>query len=1442
MTDLVRPRVRPVARVATTLLWALAVAVASIALASLGTGALYAVGGVVAVVVIAYGVRDELRGPVTAGLRRIVPKERVSGRVALSVPGATDGEYGGKALETHRSPPRVRAGVVVALTGAGSASLAWAVAQQGTKAVMVLLAIIVLGLLLALLWPLVVDLITQPQGEPIRRTRAAVRDACAGGGGGRVPSRLGEVLGVLIVGAAGAGVAWTAATAGKTGLIVVAAVIVLMGVFTVVRDRTVFFTFAAVCSLTVVLHKSFGPQNLHMSGGAIAIYVTTFDLMVVLLYGLWIREGTFLTDVRAAMREPVIWFPLVGAGLLLPSLLVAPSLLLAMAELFRMTWMYLLYVYVAVRVQTRRHIWVILSALVIFAAVELFVVVLQWRTGGVLGLSFLGVPTVLGSRVTDAGTLGRPFGTIIHPVFMAAALGVVGMVALAFAIELKRSLTKLTATAVVLACVSCMWISDARASVVAAVMAGVVVVGAGIARRHLAWSALRRFVLGLLALGLLFYSLLSQKFVDSFQTGHFLTEVQSRLELNDIAGRMISDHLVVGVGLNNFQVVLPSYETSPVIFFGNPVHNLYLLVFAETGLIGLLGVLLVGVGLYDVAIRLARSRDPLFGTLGIGIAAAMGFLMLEELLGFSLRQDIPLALYWLLAGLAVAAARMSKMPWPALRSGAAGTERGKPFTAGIPRTRAHPSLWQHAIAVPASAGPWMWTMRRSLLRFNVVGVGRAGAGLGRFGTAWNLRARTHLLRGRRMVAVVSVAGLLANPWMSPGLSNALATSVTLGQTVSPILVFSAVERATGVQGIYTADASGAGVSRITPADGRFYSWPRWAFGNTRIVYTVRSGAPGSPEAIAIMKPDGSSPQILQQFDFRVGQPAIDPSGHWLVFTATTPWFPKVAIFRMDLATGESTNLTARTVAFGGFDSDPSLSPGADRLAFVWTLGANGAAIAEMNPDVITRDAWFNTDPAVSPDGSQIAIASYRGGGSPGAGAGAGVDVATVKPGDWHVVLRSTSGGSEKALTAGVNCTARPPDHPCSPAEMSGFEPRFTPDGRSVSFTGALDSQRTCICAVGVDGSNPQVIIASSDLAIDWYDWPQAHGAQTSTARIGSRARDSKLLIVTARPDGKRYLMGASPDLMHRIEIPLPAGLRPLDARWGPHRGTIVFTAQVAASSAAGAPHPAAPNGQVRRTHVTLDNLNVASASLLHRRVASQPASFASRQVFLRSSDGSIRQITDPWTEDWRDGLGPGDARANTSPVMTPDGRYVIVTNTSTTTGESFLLRIDLRTGAVLNLTNGSAGALPTDDSEASVSPDGSRIAFSWTQGQLRGVYVMDTETGTRVSAMASGDLPTSMPAWAPDGRALAFVTESPGGAAVVWAPLSATLTTGPETVLSADKVSAGRPVVAPEGDRLVFLATAGNVLGLYAAPMRGAAVPQLVQADPLHNIFDVDWR
>jgi hypothetical protein len=55
-----------------------------------------------------------------------------------------------------------------------------------------------------------------------------------------------------------------------------------------------------------------------------------------------------------------------------------------------------------------------------------------------------------------------------------------------------------------------------------------------------------------------------------------------------------------------------------------------------------------------LGVRLARVPDRLLSAVGAASVAVYVFFYAEELLGFSLRQDLPRTLFWLVAGVSVA--------------------------------------------------------------------------------------------------------------------------------------------------------------------------------------------------------------------------------------------------------------------------------------------------------------------------------------------------------------------------------------------------------------------------------------------------------------------------------------------------------------------------------------------------------------------------------------------------------------------------------------------------------------------------------------------------------------------------------------------------------------------------------------------------------------------
>lgn len=79
-----------------------------------------------------------------------------------------------------------------------------------------------------------------------------------------------------------------------------------------------------------------------------------------------------------------------------------------------------------------------------------------------------------------------------------------------------------------------------------------------------------------------------------------------RLDLATISGRIISKNFLVGSGINTFITNIPKYGNGLTYsWLLQPVHNIYLLVFAETGLIGILFFL---AGIYKVFRKLSQNK------------------------------------------------------------------------------------------------------------------------------------------------------------------------------------------------------------------------------------------------------------------------------------------------------------------------------------------------------------------------------------------------------------------------------------------------------------------------------------------------------------------------------------------------------------------------------------------------------------------------------------------------------------------------------------------------------------------------------------------------------------------------------------------------------------------------------------------------------------------
>jgi Tol biopolymer transport system component len=271
-----------------------------------------------------------------------------------------------------------------------------------------------------------------------------------------------------------------------------------------------------------------------------------------------------------------------------------------------------------------------------------------------------------------------------------------------------------------------------------------------------------------------------------------------------------------------------------------------------------------------------------------------------------------------------------------------------------------------------------------------------------------------------------------------------------------------------------------------------------------------------------------------------------------------------------------------------------------------------------------------------------------------------------------------------------------------------------------------------------------------------------------------------------------------------------ATITPELARWTPDKKRIVFTSRRKVDrSNAIATEPGAGG---RNVHYTLNDYTFVELAKADKDVAEE-------QVYLMDVDGTnVRQLTTRWTEDRLEALPDGDSRGNTDPDVSPDGRYVIFTNTSTTIPESYILRLDLLTGEVINLSAISSGAMAVADSKPRYSPDGREIAFSSVVGTARQLFVMDGN-GMNVRQVTEDPYNNFDAAWSPDGRWLVFssyrgevlltdeeATPSKAIDLKNWFLAKVSLLTGEQQTLTAAGDSpVFRPVWSPDGSRIAYI-------------------------------------
>ncbi len=309
------------------------------------------------------------------------------------------------------------------------------------------------------------------------------------------------------------------------------------------------------------------------------IYLT--DLIFLFLIAAWIQ------DARPKLGKYKFLFLVLGVFATINTVL-APQVFLSFFKWIKVLEFFALSLYVfSNKKDLLKLVNTPLSLGIIYTFfIAISQILLQRTVGGVLYF--------LGERSFTAGTPGislinffgravmRPYSTFSHPNSLAGFV-LIGV----FLLLIAKSKSLLDRVAIVLGIATVFLTFSQNAWVAFFIMLILVVL-----REKKRWGSVKKIIFFFTLIFSLVLPVISQILISDKLILSFDLSIKRRLILSEIAGMVFSNHPVFGVGLGGFipsmAKILASHDflVTETIWWLQPVHNIYLLVLSETGIVG----------------------------------------------------------------------------------------------------------------------------------------------------------------------------------------------------------------------------------------------------------------------------------------------------------------------------------------------------------------------------------------------------------------------------------------------------------------------------------------------------------------------------------------------------------------------------------------------------------------------------------------------------------------------------------------------------------------------------------------------------------------------------------------------------------------------------------------------------------------------------------------
>ena len=379
---------------------------------------------------------------------------------------------------------------------------------------------------------------------------------------------------------------------------------------------------------------------------------------LAVLYLIWATRRVFWKiPAPISTRGLLPLAGLLGAGAV--SVLVAGQPLFAVFDLFALATSILIFIYVASEIREIKDLRLVIVLLAGAASMQAILALAQSLTGSTLGLDFFRATRTL-YGYSGLETLTRVGGLVGHPNQLALFFDLLLPLSVSLLFLPMRAGIKFLLLAAVFLEVLALGVTYSRGGIVSSILAILLIL-------LFHWSMRIGLLRAIFAI--LFAAVLSLVVLltvpNPIEKGLLRTEGTGygRVVLAKVALNVIRHHPMFGVGLNNFVYAARQYAHTPeqlISVWNSPVHNLFLFIAGEIGLVGLTFFLIFVISALTALLPALRSPDPFFLCAGVGLLAGLLAFFGHAQVDYTIWTQN--RLLWFVLGLAVSLGRIARAP------------------------------------------------------------------------------------------------------------------------------------------------------------------------------------------------------------------------------------------------------------------------------------------------------------------------------------------------------------------------------------------------------------------------------------------------------------------------------------------------------------------------------------------------------------------------------------------------------------------------------------------------------------------------------------------------------------------------------------------------------------------------------------------------------------